>query len=153
MASPSRPAPRSYLAATPDFAAGKDSPATFLERCLADLDAREPQVQAFVCHDAHNARVLADAASRRWKEGRPLSAIDGMPLGVKDVIETADMPTGMGSPLFTGWRSGSAAIEPTRTTSPPRPSSRPGAGGRPSGATPSRQRGSTRSRRVCAGAG
>jgi Asp-tRNA(Asn)/Glu-tRNA(Gln) amidotransferase A subunit family amidase len=29
-----------------------------------------------------------------------------MPIGVKDVIETKDMPTGMGSPLFTGWRSG-----------------------------------------------
>ena len=93
MGSTSRPAPRSYLAATPDFAAGKDSPAAFLERCLTDLDAREPQVQAFVCHDAHNARALADAASRRWKEGRPLSPIDGMPIGVKDVIETADMPT------------------------------------------------------------
>ncbi len=111
-----RPAPRSYLAATPDFADGKDSPTAFLERCLADLDARELQVQAFVCHDAHNARTLADVASRRWKEGRPLSPIDGMPLGVKDVIETADMPTGMGSPLFTGWRSGrdSASVKALR---------------------------------------
>ena len=116
MGSTSRPAPRSYLAATPDFAAGKDSPAAFLERCLTDLDAREPQVQAFVCHDAHNARALADAASRRWKEGRPLSPIDGMPIGVKDVIETADMPTGMGSPLFAGWRSGrdSASVKALR---------------------------------------
>jgi len=111
-----RPAPRSYLAAMPDFAAGKDSPTAFLERCLTELDAREPQVQAFVCHDAHNARGLADAASRRWKEGRPLSPIDGMPVGVKDVIETADMPTGMGSPLFTGWRSGrdSASVKALR---------------------------------------
>src|SRR5262245_1472882 len=100
-----RPAPRSYLAATSEFGTGKDSASAFLERCLAELDAREPQVQAFVCHDAHNARALADAASRRWKERRPLSPIDGMPLGIKDVIETADMPTGMGSPLFTGWRS------------------------------------------------
>jgi Asp-tRNA(Asn)/Glu-tRNA(Gln) amidotransferase A subunit family amidase len=116
MGSPFRPVPRSYLAATPDFAAGKDSPTAFLERCLTVLDAREPQVQAFVCHDARNARVLADAASRRWKEGRPLSPIDGMPIGVKDVIETADMPTGMGSPLFTGWRSGrdSASVKALR---------------------------------------
>lgn len=111
-----RPAPRSYLAAIPDFAAGEDSPAAFLERCLTELDAREPQVQAFVCHDAQNARALADAASRRWKEGRPLSPIDGMPVGVKDVIETVDMPTGMGSPLFTGWRSGrdSASVKALR---------------------------------------
>jgi Asp-tRNA(Asn)/Glu-tRNA(Gln) amidotransferase A subunit family amidase len=110
------PAPRGYLAATPGFAAGNDSPSAFLERCLAELDAREPQVQAFVCHDAQNARALADAATRRWKDRRPLSPIDGMPVGVKDVIETADMPTGMGSPLFTGWRSGrdSASVKALR---------------------------------------
>jgi Asp-tRNA(Asn)/Glu-tRNA(Gln) amidotransferase A subunit family amidase len=116
MGSQSRPASRSYLAATPDFASGKDSPTAFLERCLADLDAREPEIKAFVCHGAHNARAVADAASRRWKEGRPLSPIDGMPLGVKDVIETADMPTGMGSPLFKGWRSGrdSASVKALR---------------------------------------
>ena len=33
-----------------------------------------------------------------------LSSIDGMPVGVKDMIETADMVTGMGSPLFDGYR-------------------------------------------------
>jgi len=104
MDSTSRPATRSYLAAMPDFAAGKDSPAAFLARCLTDLETHEPQVQAFVCHDADKARALAGAASRRWKEGRPLSPIDGMPLGVKDVIETADMPTQMNSRIFDGWR-------------------------------------------------
>ncbi len=102
----STPSPRSYLAASADFAAGKDSPSAFLERCLAEIAAREPQVQAFVCYDADNARTLAEASSRRWKDGKPLSPIDGMPIGVKDVIETADMPTGMGSPLFTGVRTG-----------------------------------------------
>jgi Asp-tRNA(Asn)/Glu-tRNA(Gln) amidotransferase A subunit family amidase len=114
--SPSRPAPRSYLAATADFASGKDSPAAFLERCLAELHAREPQLQAFVCTDVDKARALAAAASRRWQGGKPLSPIDGMPVGVKDVIETADMPTGMGSPLFTGWRSGrdSASVKALR---------------------------------------
>jgi len=34
-----------------------------------------------------------------------LSPIDGMPVGIKDIIETADMPTEQGSPLFKGWRS------------------------------------------------
>lgn len=39
-----------------------------------------------------------------------------MPVGVKDVIETADMPTGMGSALFAGWRSGrdSASVKALR---------------------------------------
>src|SRR5450759_3892700 len=32
--------------------------------------------------------------------------MDGIPMVVKDIIETTDMPTEMGSPLFEGWRSG-----------------------------------------------
>ena len=45
------------------------------------------------------------ASSARWRGGKPLSPIDGMPLGIKDIIETADMPTENGSPLFAGFRS------------------------------------------------
>ena len=44
-------------------------------------------------------------STARWRAGKPLSAIDGMPVGIKDIIETVDMPTEMGSPLFAGWRS------------------------------------------------
>ncbi len=49
------------------------------------------------------ARAAADAATERWKSGDTLSLIDGMPVGIKDVMETADMPTEQGSPLFAGW--------------------------------------------------
>src|SRR6185503_16987429 len=41
-----------------------------------------------------------------WRTGQPLSPIDGMPVGIKDIMETEDMPTELGSPLFAGWRSG-----------------------------------------------
>ena len=51
------------------------------------------------------ARAAADRSSERWRAGKPLSPIDGMPVGIKDIIETVDMPTQMGSPLFAGWRS------------------------------------------------
>ena len=37
--------------------------------------------------------------------GCPLSPIDGMPIGIKDIIETADFPTENGSPIYFGWRS------------------------------------------------
>src|SRR5262249_60182930 len=46
-----------------------------------------------------------DQSSARWRAGRPRSKIDGMPIGIKDIIETADMPTENGSPLFAGFRS------------------------------------------------
>ncbi|MYZ47251.1 amidase [Propylenella binzhouense] len=100
-----RPTARPFLAATRAFAAGADTPRAFLERCLEAVAALEPEIGAFVTMDAASARAAADASAARWAAGRPLSPIDGMPLGIKDIIETADMPTGMGSPLFEGWRS------------------------------------------------
>jgi Asp-tRNA(Asn)/Glu-tRNA(Gln) amidotransferase A subunit family amidase len=98
-------APKPYLAASGRFGDGSDSPREFLERCLADLSALEPKIGAFVHLNINAARVAADEASARWREGRPLSPIDGMPIGIKDIIETADMPTEQGSPLFAGCRS------------------------------------------------
>src|SRR3984893_6835673 len=103
---PMTPAMRPYLPATADFAAGRDSPRRFLERCLTALEAWEPKVGAFVTLTLAAAREAADRASARWRAGRPVSAIDGMPLGIKDIIETIDMPTENGSPLFPGFRRG-----------------------------------------------
>jgi len=94
-----------YLAATARFVSGADTPRDFLERCLADLAALEPKIGAFVHLNLEGARAVADQSTMRWREGRPLSPIDGMPLGIKDIIETADMPTENGSPLFASWRS------------------------------------------------
>ena len=98
-----RPEPRSYFAATASFATGEDSPRGFLERCIARIEADDGEVGAFVAVNADAARAAAEEASARWKEGRPLSAIDGMPVGIKDIMETADMATEQGSPLFAGW--------------------------------------------------
>src|SRR5436189_3832202 len=98
-------ATKPYLAATRRFAGGSDSPRQFLEGCLAEIAALEPKLGAFVHLDIDAARAAADQASARWRDGRPRSKIDGMPIGIKDIIETATMPTEQGSPLFVGWRS------------------------------------------------
>ncbi|MDE8651527.1 amidase [Novosphingobium sp. H3SJ31-1] len=95
-----------FAAATSAFRAGTITPRDFLEDCLAAIAAREDEVHAFAALNLAGARHQADLASARWREGRPLSPIDGMPIGIKDVIETADMPTGMGSPLFEGTMTG-----------------------------------------------
>jgi Asp-tRNA(Asn)/Glu-tRNA(Gln) amidotransferase A subunit family amidase len=100
----SKPRLRPFLPVTAEFASGKDSPRQFLERCLADLEAWEPGIQAFVSLNLPAARIAADRSTARWRAGRPLSPIDGMPIGVKDIIETVDMPTENGSPLFAGFR-------------------------------------------------
>ena len=101
-----KPTLRPYHALRDDFKSGKDSPSAFLERCLATLVEVEPQVLAFVHYDAASARAEAARSTARWRQGKALSAIDGMPVGVKDIIETIDMPTEMGSALYKGWRSG-----------------------------------------------
>ena len=100
-----QPRMQPFLPATGDFASGKDSPREFLERCIVELDAWEPKVGAFVTLNLAAARTAADASTQRWRAGKPLSPIDGMPIGIKDIIETIDMATENGSPLFAGFSS------------------------------------------------
>ena len=87
-----------------EFCDGGDSPQAFLERCLEKIDHLNNEIKAFTALNVDGARRAADAATRRFKAGKPLSQIDGMPVGVKDIIETADMPTQMGSPVFADWQ-------------------------------------------------
>jgi Asp-tRNA(Asn)/Glu-tRNA(Gln) amidotransferase A subunit family amidase len=94
-----------FLPSTTDFSSGKDSPRDFLERCVATLEAWEPKIGAFAALNLAGARTVADSSTERWRAGKPLSPIDGMPIGIKDIIETMDMPTEHGSPLFAGHRS------------------------------------------------
>src|SRR5262245_58303783 len=94
---------RPYVSQTGAFTSGSDSPRAFLERCLEDIAAQEDAVGAFVTLNMAGARAAADASTARWKAGATLSPIDGMPVGIKDIMETADMATEQGSPLFVGW--------------------------------------------------
>ncbi|MDN4988243.1 MULTISPECIES: amidase [Bradyrhizobium] len=86
--------------AVPAFREGRDSPRKYLERCLETIDAREPTVRAWVEMNVREARSVADRSTARYLAGRELSTIDGMPVGIKDLFMTKDMPTRMGSPLF-----------------------------------------------------
>jgi Asp-tRNA(Asn)/Glu-tRNA(Gln) amidotransferase A subunit family amidase len=99
-----KPRMQPFLPATAAFASGKDSPRAFLERCIAEFYNWEPRISAFVSLNLEAARTAADSATERWRAGKPLSPIDGMPIGIKDIIETIDMATENGSPLFAGFR-------------------------------------------------
>ena len=110
------PMQRSFFESTGAFTEGTDSPSAFLERCIEAIDALEDRVGAFVVTNLEGARAAAAASTARWQAGTTLSLIDGMPIGIKDIMETADMPTGQGSPLFAGWQGGrdSAAVAALR---------------------------------------
>ena len=107
---------RTYVSLADDLRSGKVTPRTYLEESLDRIAKNEPRIGAFVALNAEGARKAADASSARWRDGKPLSAIDGMPIAVKDVIETADMPTGQGSPMWEGTvtRRDSAAVRALR---------------------------------------
>ncbi|WP_144186398.1 amidase [Elioraea rosea] len=100
---PRQPLLRPYVSEAAAFRTGRTTPRAFLEACLARMESDEPAIRAFVSHDLAAARRAADAATTRWAAGRPRSPVDGMPLVVKDMIATADLPTQMNSPIYAGW--------------------------------------------------
>ncbi|MEX1083874.1 MAG: amidase family protein, partial [Xanthobacteraceae bacterium] len=92
----------SFHDAVPKFLAGSDTPRDYLERCTERIEQLEPAVMAFVFLNLDRARAAADESTARYRAGHPLSPVDGMPVGIKDLIATYDMPTEFGSELFKG---------------------------------------------------
>ncbi|MFT5644175.1 MAG: Asp-tRNA(Asn)/Glu-tRNA(Gln) amidotransferase A subunit family amidase [Janthinobacterium sp.] len=68
--------------------------------CLERIEAHEPHVRAWQFLDP----ALALAQARRLDAGAATGALHGLPIGVKDLMDTADMPTGYGSPIYAGYR-------------------------------------------------
>jgi len=96
--------PLSFARAVASFRDGSRTPRDLLEHCLKTIAKRDGAIEAFVTLNAGAARKAADASTRRYKAGKPLSPVDGCPIAVKDIIATADMPTQMNSPIYKGWR-------------------------------------------------
>ncbi len=78
------------------IATGRLSPQALMEACLTRVAAREGEVRAFV----HLDPAQAGRAAARARPG----PLHGIPIGVKDVLDTADMPTCHGSPIWAGNR-------------------------------------------------
>ena len=94
----------SFSRALPEFRSRQRTPREFLEHCVDAIAKRDKRIKAFVTLDLRAARKSADASTRRYKSGQPLSPIDGCPIAIKDIIATADMPTQMNSPIYKGWQ-------------------------------------------------
>ena len=96
---------RGYASLAGDLRAGRTTPRAYLDETLKLIAERDAKIGAFVVVNKDGAAKAADASTARWRAGSPLSPIDGMPVAIKDIIETADLPTGQGSPLFEGQQS------------------------------------------------
>ncbi len=79
---------------------GEISSEEMVRSCLARVAAEEPRVRAWAFLDEE----LALAQARRVDGTRPRPPLAGLPVGVKDIIDTADMPTECGSAALRGRR-------------------------------------------------
>lgn len=70
--------------------------------CLEQIRRREEEVQAWIFLDPAYALEQARAADARQQAGQPLGPLHGVPVGLKDMIDTADMPTENGTVLHAG---------------------------------------------------
>ncbi len=73
---------------------------------LKRIAAREPDVHAFAFLDEDMARKAAKAVDAYRGTGKALGALHGLAVGVKDIVDTADMPTENGTPIDAGRRPG-----------------------------------------------
>ena len=86
-----------------DLAAGKVKALEVTEACLARIAADEPRCR--LAHlDPDHARAQARALDERKRAGLPLGQLHGLPVAVKDIVDTAGMPTENGSVLHAGRR-------------------------------------------------
>ena len=84
--------------------AGDFSSQELVQACLNRIEVRDDDVRAWAFLDPEYGLNAARAADARRAAGKALGPLHGLPVGIKDIIDTGDMPTENGSPLFTGRR-------------------------------------------------
>lgn len=70
--------------------------------CLERIETLEPSLQAWVFHDPELALAQARLADQRRRGGEPCGPLHGVPIALKDVFDTQDMPTENGTVLHRG---------------------------------------------------
>ena len=84
------------------LASGAVRAVEYVEACLARIEEIEPQVQAWAWLDSDFAIAQARALDARRQSGAAIGPLHGLPVGLKDVIDTARIPTSNGTPLDEG---------------------------------------------------
>jgi Asp-tRNA(Asn)/Glu-tRNA(Gln) amidotransferase A subunit family amidase len=92
------------LQARDEIARGAAKSVEMIEACLERIAEREPEVQAWAHLDPEHALRQAKAADAFRASGRPIGPLHGVPVGIKDIIDTRDFPTENGTPFDSGRR-------------------------------------------------
>ena len=81
---------------------GKVTSRALVEQSLARIEASDADIEAWAFIDPEGARARADEMDAIRASGRPLGALHGVPIGLKDIIDTKTMPTECGTVLMAG---------------------------------------------------
>jgi Asp-tRNA(Asn)/Glu-tRNA(Gln) amidotransferase A subunit family amidase len=101
-----------------EIAEGRLTSEELVQACLERIRALEPKVQAWTFLDEEHALTQARAADERKRSGEPIGPLHGVPVGVKDIFDTGDMPTENGTVLHQGRtpREDAAAVKSLRAS-------------------------------------
>jgi Asp-tRNA(Asn)/Glu-tRNA(Gln) amidotransferase A subunit family amidase len=81
---------------------GRIKAAELAHDCLARVEEVDGEVQAWAYLDRDHVMRQAEAADLQRMQGKSLGPLHGIPVGIKDIFDTADMPTEFGSPVWAG---------------------------------------------------
>jgi Asp-tRNA(Asn)/Glu-tRNA(Gln) amidotransferase A subunit family amidase len=92
----------SLVEAARDIREGRITSAELVEDCLKRIAETDPSIEAWAFLDPDHARAQAQMLDEHRRNGRALGPLHGVPVGIKDIFDTADMPTEFGSPYWAG---------------------------------------------------
>lgn len=84
------------------IASGRLSSVELVKSCLARIAGTDGAIKAWAFLDPHAALAQAAECDRISKAGLPTGPLHGIPVGLKDIIDTGKMPTQRGTPIFAG---------------------------------------------------
>src|SRR5215471_3628138 len=90
--------------AASEIVRGAISAEDYTRACLDRIEAVEPKIHAFVHLDPEHALAQARTLDRSKANGDRIGPLHGIPVGIKDIFDTADYPTEYGSTIFAGRR-------------------------------------------------
>lgn len=84
------------------IASGQLKSVQLVQSCLDQIAETDDKIHAWAYLDAEQAMEQATACDRRRQAGLATGPLHGLPVGLKDIIDTKDMPTECGTPIFKG---------------------------------------------------
>ena len=88
--------------AVADIREGRISAVEFVTACLDRVAEVDSGIEAWAFLDRDHALKQAAALDQHRAQGKSIGPLHGVPIGIKDIFDTHDMPTEFGSPLWTG---------------------------------------------------